>query len=797
MIQDYSGQNLRGRSFKGQDLTWSNFSYADIRGADFTGANLRNANFSNAIAGLQRHWAIFLVLVSWVLMVLSGFLSAFAGVLMVSLVFDTKKDYISYPFSGWTVVIILIIFFFFTIRQGIQAGIVSIAGTVVFAVPVAVVGAFTKLFNGAYAIVGAGAFALVIAGIVAGCVAGASALVVGAYAYAFAVPFTVAGACAYAFAFPGAFDKLFDFILPISVTNASAIIIAIAVALFNIYISWRALKGDPKFTLIYTVAIAFAAIGGTSFRSSDLTDADFTRSSLKSTDFRKANLTRTSFYKTEKLDCVRPGSSYLQQAEVRNCLRTGLGQDKNFDRLDLSGVNFKGANLVDASLIRANLNEANLQDADLSRAKLVQTQLDGTDLTGATLTGAYIQDWNITSDTKFDEVRCEYIYMRLPTRENPDPLRKPDNNKEVFAPGDFGAFIKPIVDTLDLYHNQGVDPRAIAIAFKELTKNHPEAKLEFVAMEKRGQDKFLLRALTAQQTDKSELSAEYFNTYNQLLGLNPEQQVQVLLAEKKVQENQVTRLESMIATALVRPDFYAETYNNQGNTMSDNTENSIYNLNHAKFGGGFAGDGGTQIGGVFNDYSSTDAATTNTHVKTILILAANPKTTSSLRLDEEVREIDAGLQRAKKRELFDIKQRWAVRVQDIYQALLDFKPQFVHFSGHNSGDDGLVLEDETGNVQLVETVALASLFKLFATDIECVVLNACYSEVQASALAQHIPYVIGMNKTIGDRAAIKFATGFYSALSSGECVEFAYKLGCNVIQLDGIAEHLTPVLKKK
>jgi hypothetical protein len=226
-----------------------------------------------------------------------------------------------------------------------------------------------------------------------------------------------------------------------------------------------------------------------------------------------------------------------------------------------------------------------------------------------------------------------------------------------------------------------------------------------------------------------------------------------------------------------------------------------YNLSNAKFGGGFAGEQGTQISGVLNDYSSTDAAkstATNTNaVKTILILAANPKNTSSLRLDEEVREIDAGLQRAKQRSLFDLKQRWAVRVQDVYQALLNFKPQFVHFSGHGAGDDGLELEDETGKVRLVDTVALAKLFELFASNLECVILNACYSEVQASAIAQHIPYVIGMNKEIGDKAAIKFATGFYNALGAGESVEFAYKLGCNVIQLDGIPENLTPVLKKK
>ena len=98
---------------------------------------------------------------------------------------------------------------------------------------------------------------------------------------------------------------------------------------------------------------------------------------------------------------------------------------------------------------------------------------------------------------------------------------------------------------------------------------------------------------------------------------------------------------------------------------------------------------------------------------------------------------------------------------------------------------------------LVETVALTELFKLFADNIECIILNACYSEIQADVLAKHIPYVIGMKKAIGDKAAIKFATGFYNALCAGESVEFAYKLGCNVIQLEGIPEHLTPDLKKK
>lgn len=60
MPQDFSHQNLRGRSFKGQNLAGANFSGADIRSTDFTSANLIGANFSHAKAGLEKRWGIYL-----------------------------------------------------------------------------------------------------------------------------------------------------------------------------------------------------------------------------------------------------------------------------------------------------------------------------------------------------------------------------------------------------------------------------------------------------------------------------------------------------------------------------------------------------------------------------------------------------------------------------------------------------------------------------------------------------------------------------------------------------------------
>jgi hypothetical protein len=60
--------------------------------------------------------------------------------------------------------------------------------------------------------------------------------------------------------------------------------------------------------------------------------------------------------------------------------------------------------------------------------------------------------------------------------------------------------------------------------------------------------------------------------------------------------------------------------------------------------------------------------------------------------------------------------------------------------------------------------------RLYPTYLSCApimlnvfVLNACYSEIQANAIVQHIDYVIGMSQAIGDTAAIKFAMGFYDA----------------------------------
>ncbi|MDJ0708018.1 MAG: CHAT domain-containing protein [Leptolyngbyaceae cyanobacterium MO_188.B28] len=191
----------------------------------------------------------------------------------------------------------------------------------------------------------------------------------------------------------------------------------------------------------------------------------------------------------------------------------------------------------------------------------------------------------------------------------------------------------------------------------------------------------------------------------------------------------------------------------------------------------------------------------STPVTKILFLASNP-TSACLRLDEEMREIDEGLKRSRYRERFEIYQRWAVRTRDIRRAMLEIMPQIVHFSGHgqggeNSNEKGLIFEDEAGQPRLVDGDALAGLFGLFSGRIEFVLLNSCYSKAQATAIAKQVPHVIGMQKAVGDQAAIGFAIGVYDALGAGRSVEDAFCFGCNGIQLMGISEYLPPTLVKR
>ena len=166
----------------------------------------------------------------------------------------------------------------------------------------------------------------------------------------------------------------------------------------------------------------------------------------------------------------------------------------------------------------------------------------------------------------------------------------------------------------------------------------------------------------------------------------------------------------------------------------------------------------------------------------ILILASNPR--KDLNLDREIRDLRDVVEKSRNRQQLEVEDALAVRVGDLQNLLFKHEPHIVHFCGHGSGQPGLVFEGNDGGEQWVRTGALRDLFRLFSSKVECVLLNACYSEEQANEIVNHIDYVIGMNQEIRDDAAIAFSKGFYRALGYDCSIEEAYEFGCNAIQLE-------------
>jgi hypothetical protein len=183
-----------------------------------------------------------------------------------------------------------------------------------------------------------------------------------------------------------------------------------------------------------------------------------------------------------------------------------------------------------------------------------------------------------------------------------------------------------------------------------------------------------------------------------------------------------------------------------------------------------------------------------THYIKLLFVSANPAGTNRLALDEEVREITAKIRAAEYRDSLHLVSRWAVRPDDLLQALLEEKPHIVHFSGHGTGTSEIILSDQLGQPRPVSKSALESLFRILKDNVRVVVLNACSTRPQAEAIAETIDCVIGMNQPIGDKAGIVFAASFYRAIGFGRSIQEAFELGKTALLLEGIPEQYTPEL---
>jgi len=179
---------------------------------------------------------------------------------------------------------------------------------------------------------------------------------------------------------------------------------------------------------------------------------------------------------------------------------------------------------------------------------------------------------------------------------------------------------------------------------------------------------------------------------------------------------------------------------------------------------------------------------------TVVFFAADPGSDKSNRLllDEEARLIGEKIRASAHRDVLEFHTRWAVRPMDVFQAINELKPTIVHFSGHGTSADTLVLQDDQGNAKHVPLEGIVSAMAIGSDNLKLVFFNTCFSFNQAAACIRHVPAAIGMNRDVGDLPARFFAAQFYSAIGFGHSIHRAFNQAKALVAMEFPGEEAIP-----
>ena len=269
MAENYSGQNLRGRSFQGELLDGADFTESDLRGADFSHASLVGADFTDARVGVRTVTTLVMLAGAVVVSVLAGvavgklaeatreqasssdWRDVLASVLMILVIVSFIATLLlkgaSTAFQVFAVVISLVVILDFLVVL-VFAGEIRFSNSVpliamlVLFVPAAMAGILGRMVGGTF-----GVWAIALVAMVGGIAAG----------------------------------------------RAHGGLSAIAVSMILVLISKRALNGDARDGPMRLLGHRIATHRGTRFMHADLTRANFTGTNPIHSDLYSAVTTDT------------------------------------------------------------------------------------------------------------------------------------------------------------------------------------------------------------------------------------------------------------------------------------------------------------------------------------------------------------------------------------------------------------------------------------------------------------------------------------------------------------------------
>ncbi|NEP87542.1 MAG: pentapeptide repeat-containing protein [Okeania sp. SIO2C2] len=372
--------------FTDADLTGAIFTIAKIKGADFTGANLTGAIFDQAVFGVKTSWNLLILIISLVLISLSGFSASILISCLFYFYLPTirgigKNISIIVISTAWITalhtVLKQLIHTYSKIDEGVLISFfIYIAICIIFIVGVFV--PFIKVMDEYESSNKQIFFTIILFSMLL--------IAINLFLSTQAHPFDET--------IRRAFGALSGLIIGTIITHRSI------------------KKKDRNYAWIFELFVHILSIHGTKFYRSTLDDASFVTTNITGSTFVECTAIRTNWENIKNIDCSRFKVHYLDNPQIRHLLtQKRIGKYNNWKDMNLRGLNISNAKLNGVDFSGSDFRGSTLNAAELKESNLSNTLLDNVDLSGKVdITGAIIGIKSIPPTAKVDGLICEYFH---------------------------------------------------------------------------------------------------------------------------------------------------------------------------------------------------------------------------------------------------------------------------------------------------------------------------------------------------------------------------------------------------
>lgn len=182
----------------------------------------------------------------------------------------------------------------------------------------------------------------------------------------------------------------------------------------------------------------------------------------------------------------------------------------------------------------------------------------------------------------------------------------------------------------------------------------------------------------------------------------------------------------------------------------------------------------------------------------ILFITASPDKDRPIGYENEYKAIQKAIENSPNSDKIDLKFIPSVNYKDIFNAFTEYRPHIAHFAVHGSRLGNMLFEhSEKEGGTVYEKNKIELLLNNINRNVECMVLNSCFSDRAVKAINSQVNYIVSFSGFQYDLESEIFASVFYRHICDFSNFIEAYRMGIAFLGISDETPRGLPYLSGK